>query len=233
MCLKISIFQRLCKANRSTLKCQPIYLNSRILVEMLHALYYLFNNNLELDSYIAIEAISEMAEDEILVDVMLMCNSIKNLIQQNKSEPSIQNALSNTNNNNNNPAIKTNRSGSISSNKKKTTNEATSIVTTNSFSSNPLLGHISNLKKGESVLDSNSSNSDSSSPHPYEINFIKSDALNNQTVDDDARTEIPKQQSSEFMTKIENLPSPIPTSLPPQMISSESEVNFAKLNHGM
>lgn len=87
MCLKM------CKINRQTLKSQAIYLDPNILIEMLHGLFYLFNNNYQLDAYIAIEAISVKADEELLVDVILMCNSIKNLIQQNKIEPSIQNAV--------------------------------------------------------------------------------------------------------------------------------------------
>lgn len=95
------------------MKTQPIYLNSQILIEMLNGLYYLFNNGLELDAYIAIEAISAKADEELLADVMLvkrnlfiffvnillrkiqktfiltikMCNSIKNLIHKSKKEP--------------------------------------------------------------------------------------------------------------------------------------------------
>jgi hypothetical protein len=62
----------LCKINRQNISNQPIYLNSDILIEMLHILYYLFNNNLQLDSYIAIEAISLKAEEELFVDVILV-----------------------------------------------------------------------------------------------------------------------------------------------------------------
>jgi hypothetical protein len=39
---------------------------------MLHALFYLFNNNLQLDAYIAIEAITLKAEEELLADVILV-----------------------------------------------------------------------------------------------------------------------------------------------------------------
>jgi len=79
--------------NRQNSPNQPIYLNSEILNEMLHALFYLFNNSLQLDAYIAIEAIALKAEEDLLVDVILTSNSIKNLIQQSKTEPSFQNAL--------------------------------------------------------------------------------------------------------------------------------------------
>ena len=41
---------------------------------MLHALFYLFNNNMQLDAYIAIEAIALKAEEELLVDVILVNN---------------------------------------------------------------------------------------------------------------------------------------------------------------
>lgn len=205
---------------------------------MLHSLYYLFNNNLELDSYIAIEAISEMAEDEILVDVMLMCNSIKNLIQQNKSEPSIQNALSKSNqtnvtaNSKGNPVLKTNRSGSIISNKKKTTQDSPSQVT-HSSSSNPISSQVSNLKKADSNLESNSTNSGSSSPQSYTHNFLKSNDLV-LPVAAEVKTEtklvatnkMQKQQTLESLSQCNNfqLPPPIPTSPLPL---SESEINFA------
>ena len=62
----------MCKINRHTSSVQPIYLNSDILIEMLHALFYLFNNNLQLDAYIAIEAITLKAEEELLADVILV-----------------------------------------------------------------------------------------------------------------------------------------------------------------
>ena len=62
----------MCKINRQTAQVQPIYLNSDIYIEMLHALYYLFNNNLQLDAYIAIEAITLKAEEELLADVILV-----------------------------------------------------------------------------------------------------------------------------------------------------------------
>ena len=39
---------------------------------MLNALFYLFNNNLELDAYVAIEAISDKAEEELMPDVILV-----------------------------------------------------------------------------------------------------------------------------------------------------------------
>lgn len=64
--------ERICKINRGVMKTQPIYLNSQILIEMLNGLYYLFNNGLELDAYIAIEAISAKADEELLCDVMLV-----------------------------------------------------------------------------------------------------------------------------------------------------------------
>lgn len=68
----MSLTFRICKINRGSLKTQPIYLNSQILIEMLNGLYYLFNNGLELDAYIAIEAISAKADEELLADVMLV-----------------------------------------------------------------------------------------------------------------------------------------------------------------
>jgi hypothetical protein len=89
----IVFYYRICKVNRQNSPNQPIYLNAEILNEMLHALFYLFNNNLQLDAYIAIEAIALKAEEDLLVDVILTSNSIKNLIQQSKTEPSFQNAL--------------------------------------------------------------------------------------------------------------------------------------------
>lgn len=44
---------------------------------MLNGLYYLFNNGLDLNAYIAIEAISAKADEELLTDVMLviLCSS--------------------------------------------------------------------------------------------------------------------------------------------------------------
>lgn len=67
----------MCKITRQSSPIQPIYLNSDILIEMLHALFYLFNNNLQLDAYIAIEAITVKAEEELLVDVILVFRKIK------------------------------------------------------------------------------------------------------------------------------------------------------------
>lgn len=66
--------------NRGSLKTQPIYLNSQILIEMLNGLYYLFNNGLELDAYIAIEAISAKADEELLVDVILVRKSLYHIV---------------------------------------------------------------------------------------------------------------------------------------------------------
>ena len=60
------------KINRQNLSNQPIYLNADVLNEMLRILFYLFNNNLQLDAYIAIEAIAIKAEEELFVDVMLV-----------------------------------------------------------------------------------------------------------------------------------------------------------------
>lgn len=135
MALKMS------KINRAQVKIQPIYFNSRILCEILHSLYYLFNNGLELDAYIAIEAISQMAEDECFVDVILTCNSIKNLIQQNKQEPQV------------NANFKSNRSSSVVS----TSNSSN----TNKHKKEPGQSHtqisqsvISSIKKGESSSSS-------------------------------------------------------------------------------
>jgi hypothetical protein len=62
----------MCKIDRSTLKHQSIYLNSQILIEMLNSLYFLFNDNFELDAYIAIEAISVKADGDLMVDVLLV-----------------------------------------------------------------------------------------------------------------------------------------------------------------
>ena len=62
----------MCKVNRSIVKTQPIYLNSSIYNQMLYTLYFLFNNDQELDAYIAIEAISAKADEEMLPDVQLV-----------------------------------------------------------------------------------------------------------------------------------------------------------------
>jgi hypothetical protein len=203
-----------------------------------------------LDSYIAIEAISEMAEDEILVDVMLMCNSIKNLIQQNKSEPSLQNALnSNQTNSKANPILKTNRSGSIISAKnKKNTNQDTISLTANLPMTQPVSSQISNLKKADSNLDSNSTNSTSSSPQSNTHNFLKSNDLvkpcnNDIYVSPSAETrtavklaanKMQKQQTCGSLSQSENivLAPPLPTS-PLPCADSENEINFAFLSKGM
>ena len=67
MCLEM------CKLNRAALKMQPIYLNSSTYVQMLYTLYYIFNNNhQEFAAYIAIEAIHEKADEELLSDVLLV-----------------------------------------------------------------------------------------------------------------------------------------------------------------
>lgn len=55
------------------MKNQPIYLSSQILIEMIRILFFLFNNHLELDAYIAIESISDKAEEEMMIDVILVC----------------------------------------------------------------------------------------------------------------------------------------------------------------
>jgi hypothetical protein len=69
MCLEM------CKLNRATLKIQPIYLTSSIYMQMLYTLYHIFNNNhQEFAAYIAIEAIYEKAEEELLSDVILVNN---------------------------------------------------------------------------------------------------------------------------------------------------------------
>jgi hypothetical protein len=39
---------------------------------MLYTLYYLFNNNQEMDAYIAIEAICAKAEEDLIPDVLLV-----------------------------------------------------------------------------------------------------------------------------------------------------------------
>ena len=70
----------MCKINRQTLKNQAIYLDSNILIEMLHGLFYLFNNNYQLDAYIAIEAISVKADEELLVDVILVNENPSRLV---------------------------------------------------------------------------------------------------------------------------------------------------------
>jgi len=114
MCLKM------CKINRQLSQTHSIYLNSDILNEMLHALFYLFNNNLQLDAYIAIEAIALKAEEELLVDVILTSNTIKNLIQLGKNEPSFQTALNAQGESNKDLGnFKQNRSASVSSSRKK------------------------------------------------------------------------------------------------------------------
>jgi hypothetical protein len=63
---------------------------------MLFGLFYLFNNKLEIDSLKAIDAIKEKAENDLLVDTLLMSNSIKNLIKETKKDVIIQTS-SNTN----------------------------------------------------------------------------------------------------------------------------------------
>ena len=192
-----------------------------------------------------------MAEDEILVDVMLMCNSIKNLIQQNKIEPSIQNALnSNQTNSKGNPILKTNRSGSIISAKnKKNTNQDTISLTANLSMTQPVSSQISNLKKADSNVDSNSTNSTSSSPQSNTHNFLKSNDLVKPCTNDiyispsaEIRTAVKlaanKMQKQptcgSLNSQSENivLPPPLPTS-PLPCADSENEINFVVLSKGM
>lgn len=40
---------------------------------MVRILFFLFKNHLELDAYIAIESISDKAEEEMMIDVILVC----------------------------------------------------------------------------------------------------------------------------------------------------------------
>ena len=195
---------------------------------MLRGLYFLFNNNLELDSYIAIEAISVMADEEILVDVILMCNSIKNLIQQNKSEPSVQNALLNSTSNGTNVNPKANRSASIISSKKKILES----VAGTSASSSPVAAHLANMKKTDSIIDSNSNGSQS--PQSGTHYFMKSsDKQHSVNINDVyvspsaevrsavrlASIKVQKQQFFETVS-IENLPPPLPNSPPPMSVDS-------------
>jgi hypothetical protein len=63
---------RMCKLNRAVLKTPPIYLTSQIYMQMLYTLYYLFNNNQEMDAYIAIEAICARADEDLIPDVLLV-----------------------------------------------------------------------------------------------------------------------------------------------------------------
>ncbi|CAF0709861.1 unnamed protein product [Brachionus calyciflorus] len=126
MCLKI------CKINRASLKNQPIYLSAQILIEMIRILFYLFNNNLELDSYIAIESISDKAEEDLMIDVILMCNSVKNLIQQSKIEPSIKSALSSS---------RISRSGSMQSERKKSIEKNSPISPGRKIDNSPKTAH--------------------------------------------------------------------------------------------
>lgn len=129
------LFFRICKLNRQNSTTQAIYLNAEVLNEMLHTLFFLFNNSMQMDAYIAIEAIALKAEEDLLVDVILTSNSIKNLIQQSKNEPSLQNAL----NTQEATAEKgSNRSASISSTRKKS--EASSPSQKMSPASSPKSG---------------------------------------------------------------------------------------------
>ncbi len=63
----------MCKPNRSACKTQPIYLSSSILTELLFTLFYLFNNSLQNDATKAIDAIYQKANNDLLVDVLLVC----------------------------------------------------------------------------------------------------------------------------------------------------------------
>lgn len=205
----------MCKINRQLSQTQSVYLSSDILNEMLHALFYLFHNSLQLDAYIAIEAIALKAEEELLVDVILTSNSIKNLIQLSKNEPSLQTALnaqgeSNKELNNNN---KQNRSASVSSSRKKS----------DASSPNNRVSPTSSPKSGLYRLHSNEKHS------LNDIYVSPSGEIRNAAKR--ASIKILQQQhvQMQYAELIANsgVPPPVPTSpLPP----SKSEKNILDLN---
>lgn len=203
MCLKI------CKLNRQNSTTQAIYLNAEVLNEMLHTLFFLFNNNMQMDAYIAIEAIALKAEEDLIVDVILTSNSIKNLIQQSKNEPSLQNAL----NAQEATAEKASyRSASISSTRKKS--EASSPSQKMSPASSP--------KSGLYKLHENETNNSLNEIYVSPSGEIRSAAKR-------ASFKIQQQQQivlmqqlhyAELLEKASDIPPPVPTSPLP---SSQSE----------
>ncbi|RNA00414.1 hyccin isoform X1 [Brachionus plicatilis] len=156
MCLKI------CKINRGSLKNQPIYLTSKILIEMIRILFFLFNNQLELDAYIAIESISDKAEEDLMIDVIVMCNSIKNLIQQSKMETSLKGSISNG---------KVSRSSSMHSERRKSA-EKLSPLKTNELSPKKIVSNRNQEEKKNDhenipIIDETSGENDDNSESTF------------------------------------------------------------------
>lgn len=213
MCLKM------CKVNRQGTSNQTIYLNAEILNEMLHSLFYLFNNNLQLDAYIAIEAIALKAEDELLVDVILTSNSIKNLIQQNKNEQLLQNAM---NSSESDTAIKTNRSASVSSIRKKSSSDNSSPNHRNSPSSSPKSTTLYRLHENETK---NSLNDIYVSPSGEIRNAAKRASIKIQQQQQNVLLQ--QMQYAELLQNSNSNPPPVPTSPLP---SAQSEDNLNEVN---
>jgi hypothetical protein len=55
---------------------------SDIYIQLLQIVFFLFNNGFELEAFKAIEALSSKADDELMTNFMLLCNSIKSFIEQ-------------------------------------------------------------------------------------------------------------------------------------------------------
>lgn len=215
MCLKI------CKANRLNVPNQAIYLNSDILNEMLRALFYLFNNNMQLDAYIAIEAIALKAEEELMVDVILMSNSIKNLIQQSKNEPQLQNAT-----NGSDMAtpvehgnVKTSRSGSVSVGRKKSSDNSSPSHRNNA---SPTASPKSGLYKFHENEGKNSFNEIYVSPSGEIRNAAKRASIKIQQQQQNVLLQ--QLHYAELLENTSSVPPPIPTS-PLPSANSENELS--------
>lgn len=218
MCLKI------CKANRLNVSNQAIYLNSDILNEMLHALFYLFNNNMQLDAYIAIEAIALKAEEELMVDVILMSNSIKNLIQQSKNEPNqLQNATSGSENvaapvEHGN--VKTSRSGSLSVSRKKSS-DTTSSPSHRNANTSPSASPKSGLYKFHENEGKSSFNEIYVSPSGEIRNAAKRASIKIQQQQQNVLLQ--QLHYAELLENTSSIPPPVPTS-PLPSTNSENEL---------
>lgn len=223
MCLKI------CKANRSHSPQQAVYLNSDILNEMLHALFYLFNNNMQLDAYIAIEAIALKAEEELMVDVILVSNSIKNLIQQSKNEPSqLQNAASDIAQGGvsvEQGNIKTSRSGSVSASRKKSTGETNSSPSHHRTAS-PSASPKSGLYKFHENEGKNSFNEIYVSPSGEIRNAAKRASIKIQQQQQNVLLQ--QLHYAELLENASPIPPPVPTS-PLPSAQSENELATEKI----
>lgn len=70
------------KLNRKNNDRIRVDLSSDIYIQLLQILFFLFNNGFEVEAFKAIEAISFKADDELMTNVMLLCNSMRSFIEQ-------------------------------------------------------------------------------------------------------------------------------------------------------